>query len=121
MQSVGETSLPSRSVTAMVMSKTYRRTRDNRALSTQGCAFSPLQAGNPVPELRSQQGQHPSAKFRPEPAVRTSNQASQISRIPVVNAGSTTSGPRIQQSTAVAAMNTMGTVEAHPHSQVRIH
>jgi hypothetical protein len=38
-----------------------------------------------------------------------------------VNAGSTTSGPRIQQSTAVAAMNTMGTVEAHPHSQVRIH
>jgi hypothetical protein len=34
-QSVGETSLPSRSVTVTVVSKTYRRTRDNRALSTQ--------------------------------------------------------------------------------------
>ena len=35
MQSVGGTSLLSRSVTATVVSKTYRRTRDNRALSTQ--------------------------------------------------------------------------------------
>jgi hypothetical protein len=68
MQSVGETSLPSRSVTATVVSKTYRRTRDNRALSTQACAFSPLQGGIPVPELRSQQGQHP--KRRPARTAR---------------------------------------------------
>jgi hypothetical protein len=33
MQSVGGTCLLSRSVTATVVSKTYRRTRDNRALS----------------------------------------------------------------------------------------
>jgi hypothetical protein len=43
MQSVRETSLPSRSVTATVVSKTYRRTRDTRALSTQAGAFSSLQ------------------------------------------------------------------------------
>jgi hypothetical protein len=36
MQSVGGTSLLSRSVTVTVVSKTYRRTRDKRALSIAG-------------------------------------------------------------------------------------
>jgi hypothetical protein len=68
MQSVGKTCLPSRSVTATVMSKTYRRTGDNRALSTQfGAPVAAKTARPTIPTLRAS----PLARFAATALSRT--------------------------------------------------